>query len=175
MMCLGIEPGAAGWKARTNPLSYGGTPPLTRCLFAIQPSFLRGRQLFPFDCFHFQPFYCSSSALVLLSLNLPSHPRNRNSNMAFKSDPPLSLSLSLSLTLPLSLLSQSHRAAHIFLSLSLSHTHFGKYFCWCYSFFRSNLAPILNSDLHLLNLNTFYQNIILTVACPFPFIFIQSE
>ena len=25
-MCLGIEPGAAGWKARMNPLSYGGTP-----------------------------------------------------------------------------------------------------------------------------------------------------
>ena len=26
MVCLGIEPGAAGWKAQTNPLSYGGTP-----------------------------------------------------------------------------------------------------------------------------------------------------
>ena len=26
MMCLGLEPGAAGWKAQTNPLSYGGTP-----------------------------------------------------------------------------------------------------------------------------------------------------
>ena len=26
MVCLGFEPGAAGWKARTNPLSYGGTP-----------------------------------------------------------------------------------------------------------------------------------------------------
>ena len=25
MVCLGFEPGAAGWKARTNPLSYGGT------------------------------------------------------------------------------------------------------------------------------------------------------
>ena len=25
MMCLGLEPGAAGWKAQTNPLSYGGT------------------------------------------------------------------------------------------------------------------------------------------------------
>ena len=23
MVCLGIEPGAAGWKAQTNPLSYG--------------------------------------------------------------------------------------------------------------------------------------------------------
>ena len=26
MVCLGVEPGAAGWKAVTNPLSYGGTP-----------------------------------------------------------------------------------------------------------------------------------------------------
>ena len=25
MMCLGFEPGAAGWKAQTSPLSYGGT------------------------------------------------------------------------------------------------------------------------------------------------------
>ena len=28
MVCLGLEPGAAGWLAQTNPLSYGGTPPL---------------------------------------------------------------------------------------------------------------------------------------------------
>ena len=26
MVCLGFEPGAAGWKAQTNPLSYGRTP-----------------------------------------------------------------------------------------------------------------------------------------------------
>ena len=26
MECLGVEPGAAWWKAQTNPLSYGGTP-----------------------------------------------------------------------------------------------------------------------------------------------------
>ena len=25
MVCLGLEPEAAGWKAQTNPLSYGGT------------------------------------------------------------------------------------------------------------------------------------------------------
>ena len=25
MVCLGFEPGAAGWKAQTDPLSYGGT------------------------------------------------------------------------------------------------------------------------------------------------------
>ena len=25
-MCLGLEPGAAGWQAQTNPLSYGGPP-----------------------------------------------------------------------------------------------------------------------------------------------------
>ena len=29
MVCLGLEPGAAGWKAQTNPLSYGGTPQFT--------------------------------------------------------------------------------------------------------------------------------------------------
>ena len=29
MVCLGLEPGAAGWKAQTNPLSYGGTPKLS--------------------------------------------------------------------------------------------------------------------------------------------------
>ena len=23
MVCLGLEPGAAGWEAQTNPLSYG--------------------------------------------------------------------------------------------------------------------------------------------------------
>ena len=23
---MGLEPGAAGWKVQTNPLSYGGTP-----------------------------------------------------------------------------------------------------------------------------------------------------
>ena len=26
MVCLGLEPGAAGWKVQTNPLSYTGTP-----------------------------------------------------------------------------------------------------------------------------------------------------
>ena len=26
MVCLGVKPGAAVWKAQTNPLSYGGTP-----------------------------------------------------------------------------------------------------------------------------------------------------
>ena len=26
MVCLGLEHGAAGWKALMNPLSYGGTP-----------------------------------------------------------------------------------------------------------------------------------------------------
>ena len=25
MVCLGLKPGAARWKAHTNPLSYGGT------------------------------------------------------------------------------------------------------------------------------------------------------
>ena len=26
MVCLGLNPWAAGWKAQTNPLSYGGIP-----------------------------------------------------------------------------------------------------------------------------------------------------
>ena len=26
MVCLGLEPGAAEWKAYVTPLSYGGTP-----------------------------------------------------------------------------------------------------------------------------------------------------
>ena len=25
MVCLGLEPGVAGWKVQTNPLSYSGT------------------------------------------------------------------------------------------------------------------------------------------------------
>ena len=31
MVCLGLEPGAAGWKAQTNPLSYSGTPKFKIC------------------------------------------------------------------------------------------------------------------------------------------------
>ena len=26
MVCIGLEPGAAEWKAQMNPLSYGGMP-----------------------------------------------------------------------------------------------------------------------------------------------------
>ena len=26
MVCLGLEPRAAGWNVHSNPLSYGGTP-----------------------------------------------------------------------------------------------------------------------------------------------------
>ena len=32
MVCLGVEPGATGWKVQTNPLSYGGTPSSTKTL-----------------------------------------------------------------------------------------------------------------------------------------------
>ena len=36
MVCLGFKPGAAGWKAQTNPLSYSDTPLLkTFTLFTI--------------------------------------------------------------------------------------------------------------------------------------------
>ena len=35
MVCLGLKPGVAGWKVKTNPLSYGGTLLLINCLFKI--------------------------------------------------------------------------------------------------------------------------------------------
>ena len=28
MVCMGLKPGVAGWKAQTNPLRYGGIPRL---------------------------------------------------------------------------------------------------------------------------------------------------
>ena len=34
MVYLGFEPGAAGWKAQMNPLSYGGTPKLPDLLLS---------------------------------------------------------------------------------------------------------------------------------------------
>ena len=34
MVRLGLEPGAAGWQAQTNPLSYGSTP--FRSLFSFE-------------------------------------------------------------------------------------------------------------------------------------------
>ena len=36
MVFLGLEPRAAGWKAQTNPLSYGGTPLYTIFIFNMQ-------------------------------------------------------------------------------------------------------------------------------------------
>ena len=33
MLGLELEPGAVGWKAQTNPLSYGGTPRFISNLF----------------------------------------------------------------------------------------------------------------------------------------------
>ena len=33
MVCFGLEPGAAGWKAQMNPLSYGGTPNVINFIF----------------------------------------------------------------------------------------------------------------------------------------------
>ena len=47
MACLGVEPGAAEWKAQTNPLSYGGTPNLW--IFASQT----GGQLYS-DTFNYK-------------------------------------------------------------------------------------------------------------------------
>ena len=35
MVWLGFEPGAAGWKAEMNPLSYGGTALSLNCLYLL--------------------------------------------------------------------------------------------------------------------------------------------
>ena len=37
MVCLGLQLEVAGWKAQTNPLSYGGTPMLRSLLTLILP------------------------------------------------------------------------------------------------------------------------------------------
>ena len=38
MACLGVEPRVAGWKGQTNPLSYGGTPIIKKCLQLANPT-----------------------------------------------------------------------------------------------------------------------------------------
>ena len=38
MACLGVEPGAAGWKAQMNPLSYGGTPTRNHSILLYFPN-----------------------------------------------------------------------------------------------------------------------------------------
>ena len=39
MVCLGLEPWAAGWKVQTNPLSYGSTPKTSNC-YKVIPLFI---------------------------------------------------------------------------------------------------------------------------------------
>ena len=43
MVCLGLEPRGAGWKAQMNPLSYGCTPPS----FYFKSQFFRRWKLNP--------------------------------------------------------------------------------------------------------------------------------
>ena len=38
MVCLGLKPRAAGWKAQMNPLSYGGTPRISCLLTSFSGS-----------------------------------------------------------------------------------------------------------------------------------------
>ena len=38
MVCMGFEPRVAGWKAQTNPLSYGGNPSFIR-VFVVPKCF----------------------------------------------------------------------------------------------------------------------------------------
>ena len=48
MVCMGVESGATGWKAQTNPLSYGGTP-----LFVFSYYFLLFWTRYIIWCFFF--------------------------------------------------------------------------------------------------------------------------
>ena len=48
MTCLGLEPGAAEWKAQTNPLSYGGTLKKIR-YFVVQPIFNAPKKNYIFE------------------------------------------------------------------------------------------------------------------------------
>ena len=36
MVCLGLEPVVAGWKAQTNPLSYSGTTTISINKYSIK-------------------------------------------------------------------------------------------------------------------------------------------
>ena len=58
MVCLGFEPGAAGWKAQTNPLSYGGTTQRSLLLYYILSFYFP-----PFD----QMFRQTRDTFLLLS------------------------------------------------------------------------------------------------------------
>ena len=40
MMCLGLEPGVARWKAQTNPMSYGGTHKMAFTYFVFSTVFV---------------------------------------------------------------------------------------------------------------------------------------
>ena len=60
MVCLGIEPGAAGWKARTNPLSYGGTPFNTNVQLNITSLLLVAETLTTSDKFIIQKRVCKN-------------------------------------------------------------------------------------------------------------------
>ena len=53
MVCLGLEPGVAGWKMQTNPLSYGGTPnPIKLFSDAIAVDVLNYGKIYEFSPYH---------------------------------------------------------------------------------------------------------------------------
>ena len=47
MVCLGIKPGATGWKAHMNPLSFGGSPIPSSVLTDAPPTSLPGSHRCP--------------------------------------------------------------------------------------------------------------------------------
>ena len=69
MACLGVQPRAAGWKAQTNPLSYGSTPKkLVKAFLAIPASKYLVFVLPSKFIFHFSR-HCLSQIFLLEKVN----------------------------------------------------------------------------------------------------------
>ena len=52
MVCLGLEPGAAGWKKQTNPLCHGGIPYIFDCWAdpVVHLLLLKSSRTHPIEC-----------------------------------------------------------------------------------------------------------------------------
>ena len=82
MVCLGLEHGAAGWKAQTNPLSHGGTP----CRLFLNQVKLISR-IFLSSAFSWSPSHASvrrTSVQKIFSGNL--EPSNNNHDNSVNND-----------------------------------------------------------------------------------------
>ena len=84
MVCLGLEPRAAGWKVQTNPLSYGGIPSYFQCLIDLQYDSPHAQLHWLW--FWYQEFFLASP-LFRLFLSLQTHITNFTTNTYVKKCP----------------------------------------------------------------------------------------